>query len=144
MIAKGLLVLSIALCSFAAGSAGESEEPITIAWLERHRGQAGLISGHSDTTPVFANELLGYEHFDGKFDEADYGNLLVVTIACADRRLLHLNYCNVFTVIPQDVVEGPERARIKKVAGAGFRPKNPKYEKHNADQTLHQHIASAL
>ena len=62
-------------------------------WLKNHKGHTVLISGHSNSTPTFANELLGKEHFEGKFDESDYGNLLIVTIpADGAPVLLHLRY----------------------------------------------------
>jgi len=62
-------------------------------WIEEHRGDIVFISGHSNTTPAFANALLGKPHFDGSFDESDYGNLLIITISGAGTsRLLHLRY----------------------------------------------------
>lgn len=63
--------------------------------LNSNPGKTVLISGHSNTTPFFANELLGREHFEGKFDESDYGNLLIITIAGegeGEGELLHLRY----------------------------------------------------
>lgn len=62
-------------------------------WLDKHIGNVVIVSGHSNTTPTFANALLGREHFKGPFDESDYGNLLIITITSTeDRRLLHLRY----------------------------------------------------
>ncbi|WP_069132650.1 phosphoglycerate mutase family protein [Rhodohalobacter halophilus] len=61
--------------------------------LQSNRGKTVLVSGHSNTTPFFANELLGREHFKDKFDESDYGNLLIITIDNeGESRLLHLRY----------------------------------------------------
>lgn len=37
-----------------------------------------LISGHSNTTPVFANYLSGTEYFTKSFEEDDYDNFLIV------------------------------------------------------------------
>lgn len=62
-------------------------------WLKLHRGDIVLISGHSNSTPAFANALLEREHFKEKFDESDYGNLLIITIVeSRAERLLHLRY----------------------------------------------------
>lgn len=62
-------------------------------WIENHKGETILISGHSNTTPTFANAVLGEEHFSEKFDESDYGNILVITISDeGERKLLHLRY----------------------------------------------------
>lgn len=50
-------------------------------WLEmllnKHTGGTVVISGHSNTIPLLANELLGQEVFQ-QFDESDYGNFLIV------------------------------------------------------------------
>lgn len=62
-------------------------------WLEEHRGHTVLISGHSNSTPMFANALLKEEHFEEKFDESDYGNLLIITVPTeGNPKLLHLRY----------------------------------------------------
>lgn len=67
---------------------GETEN-----WLENHSGETILISGHSNSTPTFANAVLGEEHFEEKFGESDYGNLLIITISDeGERKLLHLRY----------------------------------------------------
>jgi len=61
--------------------------------LNSNSGKTVLVSGHSNTTPFFANELLGREHFEDKFDESDYGNLLIITIdGNGESKLLHLRY----------------------------------------------------
>lgn len=61
--------------------------------LNSNSGKTVLVSGHSNTTPFFANELLSREHFADNFDEADYGNLLIITISGdGDSKLLNLRY----------------------------------------------------
>lgn len=68
-------------------------ETVTANWLDTHRGEFILVSGHSNTVPQFANALLGREHFTKKFDESDYGNILIITIpAGGERHLIHLKY----------------------------------------------------
>lgn len=62
-------------------------------WVEMHRGEKILVSGHSNSTPTFANAILGDNHFEGSFDESDYGNILIITIAGDNNtKLLHLRY----------------------------------------------------
>lgn len=62
-------------------------------WLESHQGETILVSGHSNSTPTFANTILGEDHFEGSFDESDYGNILIITISDdTDKKLLHLRY----------------------------------------------------
>lgn len=39
---------------------------------------AVIIAGHSNTTPAFANLILGRQEFQSGFDESDYDNLIVV------------------------------------------------------------------
>lgn len=39
---------------------------------------AVVIVGHSNTTPAFANVILGRQEFNSSFDESDYDNFLVV------------------------------------------------------------------
>ncbi len=68
-------------------------ESTTAGWTERHKGEKVLISGHSNSTPMFANALLGREHFSSKFEESDYGNILIITIdEHGNSALLHLRY----------------------------------------------------
>lgn len=72
--------------------AGEPDENSRL-WLEKHTGETVLISGHSNTTPFFANALLGYEYYPDKFDESDYGNLLIITVAPdGSRKIVPLRY----------------------------------------------------
>lgn len=78
--------------SIAEYDPGNPEQEVE-RWLEKHKGQTILISGHSNTTPKFANELLGREHFGEKFEESDYGNLLIISLSPQeDPKLLHLRY----------------------------------------------------
>lgn len=68
-------------------------EDVVEGWIQKHRGQHVLVSGHSNSTPTFANALMGEEYFINKFDESDYGNLLIITIAENDvRNILHLRF----------------------------------------------------
>ena len=61
--------------------------------IESHKGETILISGHSNTTPAFANAFLGEFFFERNFDESDYGNLLIITVSGdGKRKLLHLRY----------------------------------------------------
>ena len=60
--------------------------------LSNHRGGSIVISGHSNTTPVLANLLLGEEAF-AQFQDDDYGNLLIITTAkLGQGKLTHLRY----------------------------------------------------
>ncbi|WP_340106150.1 phosphoglycerate mutase family protein [Rhodohalobacter sp. 8-1] len=71
----------------------ENPEETAASWIDQHRGDVVLISGHSNTTPEFTNALLGRPYFQKMFDESDYGNLLIVTITDSDSpQLLHLRY----------------------------------------------------
>ena len=52
-----------------------------------------LISGHSNTTPVFANYLSGTNFFTQSFDESDYDDfLIVVDRGDAGKDLIPLKY----------------------------------------------------
>ena len=46
--------------------------------LKKHKGSTILISGHSNTTPMVANILLGSEKFK-QLDEKEYGMIFIVT-----------------------------------------------------------------
>ena len=62
-------------------------------WMDDHSGETILISGHSNSTPTFANAVLGEERFKEKFDESDYGNILIVSVSQSGaKKLLHLRY----------------------------------------------------
>jgi 2,3-bisphosphoglycerate-dependent phosphoglycerate mutase len=68
-------------------------ESVAAGWIEKHKGGFVLVAGHSNSTPTFANALLGREHFSEKFDESDYGNILIITItANGDSHLLHMRF----------------------------------------------------
>ncbi len=68
-------------------------DAVAAEWIEKHRGDYVLIAGHSNSTPTFANALLGREHFKLKFNESDYGNILIVTISAdGERNLLHMRF----------------------------------------------------
>lgn len=60
--------------------------------LEANMGGTVVISGHSNTTPVLANFLLGETKFK-QFDDNDYGNLIVITTTkVGTGKLLYLRY----------------------------------------------------
>lgn len=62
-------------------------------WMEAHKDETILVSGHSNSTPAFANAILQQDHFEGNFEESDYGNILIITITGEEeRKLLHLRY----------------------------------------------------
>lgn len=48
--------------------------------LDKHKGGTILVSGHSNTTPMVANKLLGEEKF-AQLDESEYGKIFIVTIS---------------------------------------------------------------
>lgn len=48
--------------------------------LKKHKGSTILISGHSNTTPMVANILLGSEKFK-QLDEKEYGIIFIVTVS---------------------------------------------------------------
>lgn len=64
----------------------------TERWIEMYRGKTVLISGHSNTIPGIANQLLARNHFEKDFNESDYSNLIIITVNSAGRTLLHLRY----------------------------------------------------
>jgi phosphohistidine phosphatase SixA len=60
--------------------------------LAEHNGGLILISGHSNTTPVLANILLGNDVY-AQFEDSDYGNLLIITTPkIGEGSLVHLTY----------------------------------------------------
>ena len=60
--------------------------------LSKHSGGTIVISGHSNTTPVLANLLLGKQRLE-QFDDADHSNILVVTTSELGKgKLLHLRF----------------------------------------------------
>lgn len=48
--------------------------------LKKHKGSTILISGHSNTTPMVANILLGSEKFK-QLDEKEYGMIFIVAVS---------------------------------------------------------------
>ena len=46
--------------------------------FEEYAGKTILVSGHSNTTPMLVNQLLGEEQYQ-PLDESDYGKLFIVT-----------------------------------------------------------------
>src|SRR5690606_3802793 len=59
---------------------------------EEHAGGTLVVCGHSNTIPAIANQLVGMSAFRD-FDESDYGNILVVTLAKGlGPRVLRLRY----------------------------------------------------
>lgn len=60
--------------------------------LDANTGGTVVISGHSNTTPILANFLLGDTKFE-QFDDSDYGNLIVITTTKVGAgKLLYLRY----------------------------------------------------
>ncbi len=58
----------------------------------KHRGETILIVGHSNTTPAMANYLADTDALP-RFNELDYGNLLIVTLPESGKaRVLQLRY----------------------------------------------------
>lgn len=50
---------------------------------------AVVIVGHSNTTPAFANVILGRQEFNNGFDESDYDNLLIVISDSDGNNIVH-------------------------------------------------------
>lgn len=48
--------------------------------MEKHQGGTVLISGHSNTTPMIANLLIGSEKFE-QLSEDEYGKIFIVSVA---------------------------------------------------------------
>jgi len=60
--------------------------------LVDYSGGTVVISGHSNTTPVLANLLLGEEKFS-QFPDDEYGNLIIITTSSLGQgKLMHLSY----------------------------------------------------
>lgn len=60
--------------------------------LEENEGGRVLVVGHSNTIPALANRLLGEERF-AQFEDADYGNLLILSAwAPGEARALRLRF----------------------------------------------------
>jgi broad specificity phosphatase PhoE len=63
------------------------------AMLRAHAGGTVVIAGHSNDIPWIANQLLGREAYQN-FNDADYGNVLVVTVQEKGKlaKVTHLRY----------------------------------------------------
>lgn len=48
--------------------------------LDKHKGGIILVSGHSNTTPMVANKLLGEEKF-ALLDENEYSKIFIITVS---------------------------------------------------------------
>ncbi|WP_420386859.1 SixA phosphatase family protein [Roseivirga sp.] len=48
--------------------------------LDKHQGGTILISGHSNTTPMVANALIGSATFE-QLDESEYGMIFIITVS---------------------------------------------------------------
>jgi len=60
--------------------------------LVKRKGGTVVICGHSNTTPMLANLLLGQQRFK-QFAESDYGNILIVTVSeKGNAKALQLRY----------------------------------------------------
>jgi 2,3-bisphosphoglycerate-dependent phosphoglycerate mutase len=69
-LAKGLPVL---------GYSGSRMEEVD-SMLQKFRGGTILICGHSNTTPAIINYLTGHKDEYQRFDDNDYGNLVMVLL----------------------------------------------------------------
>ncbi|MEL7146480.1 MAG: histidine phosphatase family protein [Bacteroidota bacterium] len=52
--------------------------------VKEYQGKTILISGHSNTTPVLVNKLLGEERYE-QLEETDYGKLFIVTCSAVGK-----------------------------------------------------------
>jgi broad specificity phosphatase PhoE len=60
--------------------------------IAKHKGGVVLIAGHSNTVPGLANLLLGSNKF-ANYDDADYGNVLIVTVTSVGKgTVVHVRY----------------------------------------------------
>ncbi|MHA7101035.1 SixA phosphatase family protein [Roseivirga pacifica] len=57
-----------------------SNMDIVVDVLKAHKGKTVLVSGHSNTTPIVANFLLGVEKF-GWLKEDEYDKIFIVTVS---------------------------------------------------------------
>jgi len=58
--------------------------PEVDAMLAKHQGGTIVICGHSNTTPAIVNYLIGKKDEFKNFDDEDYGNLVIVSLASND------------------------------------------------------------
>jgi 2,3-bisphosphoglycerate-dependent phosphoglycerate mutase len=71
--------LAIALQLAVQSYDGAKMEEIN-TMLSKHAGGTILIVGHSNTTPAIVNHLTGNANEFKNFDDADYGNLVVISV----------------------------------------------------------------
>ncbi|WP_422353865.1 SixA phosphatase family protein [Roseivirga pacifica] len=57
-----------------------SNMDLVVDVLKAHKGKTVLVSGHSNTTPIVANFLLGVEKF-GWLKEDEYDKIFIVTVS---------------------------------------------------------------
>jgi len=64
----------------------------TTAFKKATKNKTVLIVGHSNTTPTFANKILGKQQYDG-IDDRNNGNLYIISInnEQTSTQLLHIN-----------------------------------------------------
>lgn len=63
----------------------------TESMLQKFAGGTIVVAGHSNTIPGFANYLIGNNELKN-FDDADYDNLLVVTVVGKTAKVIWLSY----------------------------------------------------
>ena len=68
--------------------------PEVDAMLAKHQGGMIVICGHSNTTPAIINYLTGHKGEFKNFDDADYGNLVVVSHFNNEGKVTWLRYGN--------------------------------------------------
>jgi len=62
--------------------------------FNNHASETILVVGHSNSTPNFANTLLGVDKIE-KIDESDYDNIFIVEATqLGDAKVIHLHYGN--------------------------------------------------
>jgi 2,3-bisphosphoglycerate-dependent phosphoglycerate mutase len=59
--------------------------------LQAEKGKTILMVGHSNTVPWTANQLTG-ENTYSNFDDADYNNMLIVSVTESSAKVTWLNY----------------------------------------------------
>jgi len=64
----------------------------TTAFKKNTKNKTVLIVGHSNTTPAFANKIIGKQQYDG-IDDRNNGNLYIISIKNkqVSSQLLHIN-----------------------------------------------------
>jgi 2,3-bisphosphoglycerate-dependent phosphoglycerate mutase len=68
------------------------KQPAFEEMIAKNKGGVVVICGHSNTTPVFANLLLGTSQFSN-YEDSDYGNILIVSVTAIGKgTVAHLRY----------------------------------------------------